>query len=197
MNLQELKNKCTSFEWKKLLSSRNFVIIGCVAVIAVGVIVSATLSPASSMPTGNTSGTNVLGNAVLVDGEASNSDDVDVDAETDSYFALTVINRERVRDEAMEVLREVAENPDVMPDVKEDALASIAAITSDMKAESTIETLVKSKGYTDCVAVISDSLCTVVVKCDELLPDDAAKILDIVLQNTKFSAENVRVTPKK
>ena len=117
--------------------------------------------------------------------------------ENDSYFAITVINRQRVRDEALEVLREVADNPDVMPDVKEDALASIASITSDMAAESSIETLVKSNGFDDCVAVISDKVCSVVVKSDELLPDDAAKILEIVLQNTTLSAENVRVIPKK
>ena len=197
----ELKEKLKSYEWKKLLSSRNFIILGCVLVIGAGVIVTSVLSGGNGgeLATGNDSGSKILGNTVLVGNESSGTTaqtGKDVE-ENDSYFAITVINRQRVRDEALEVLREVADNPDVMPDVKEDALASIASITSDMAAESSIETLVKSKGFDDCVAVISDKVCSVVVKSDELLPDDAAKILEIVLQNTTLSAENVRVIPKK
>ena len=201
MKFDELKEKLKSYEWKKLLSSRNFIILGCVLVIGAGVIVTSVLSGGNGgeLATGNESGSKILGNTVLVGNESSGTTaqtGKDVE-ENDSYFAITVINRQRVRDEALEVLREVADNPDVMPDVKEDALASIASITSHMAAESSIETLVKSKGFDDCVAVISDKVCSVVVKSDELLPDDAAKILEIVLQNTTLSAENVRVIPKK
>lgn len=201
MKFDELKEKLKSYEWKKLLSSRNFIILGCVLVIGAGVIVTSVLSGENGgeLATGNESGSKILGNTVLVDNESSGTaaqTGKDVE-ENDSYFAITVINRQRVRDEALEVLREVADNPDVMPDVKEDALASIASITADMAAESSIETLVRSKGFDDCVAVISDNLCSVVVKSEELLPDDAAKILEIVLQNTALSAENVRVIPKK
>lgn len=198
MKFEEIKEKLKSYEWKKLLSSRNLIIIGCVLLIGAGVVVTAVLSGGGGeVPTGTESGTKVLGNTVLVDGEVSSTAQTGNEPEdTDSYFAITVINRQRVRDEAMEVLREVADNPDVMPDVKEDALASISSIMDDMKSESTIETLVKSKGFEDCVAVISDDMCSVVVKCEKLLPDDAAKIWDIVLQNTTVKAENIRIIPK-
>lgn len=200
MKFDEIMTKIKSYEWKKLLSGRSFVIIGSALIIGAGVIATAVLSGGGeNIPTGNDeSGSKVLGNTVLVDGDVSDSAGaIKTEEETDSYFAITVINRQRVRDEAMEVLREVADNPDVMPDVKDEALASIAAMTADMKAEMSIETLVKSKGFEDCVAVISDNLCSVVVKCETMLPDDAAKILEIVLQNTSLSAENVRVIPKK
>ncbi len=198
MKFDEIKEKFKSYEWKKLLSSRNLIIIGCVLLIGAGVIVTAVLGgTGGDLPTGTESGTKILGNTVLVDGEVSDAEQTGKDTEdTDSYFAITVINRQRVRDEAMEVLREVADNPDVMPDVKEDALASISSIMNDMKSESTIETLVKSKGFEDCVAVISDDMCSVVVKCEKLLPDDAAKIWEIVLQNTSVKAENIRIIPK-
>jgi len=198
MKFDEIKEKLKSYEWKKLLSSRNLIIIGCVLLIGAGVVVTAVLSGGGGeIPTGTESGTKVLGNTVLVDGEVSSTAQTGNELEdTDSYFAITVINRQRVRDEAMEVLREVADNPDVMPDVKEEALASISSIMDDMKSESTIETLVKSKGFEDCVAVISDDMCSVVVKCEKLLPDDAAKIWDIVLQNTSVKAENIRIIPK-
>ena len=130
MKFDELKEKLKSYEWKKLLSSRNFIILGCVLVIGAGVIVTSVLSGGNGgeLATGNDSGSKILGNTVLVGNERSGTTaqaGKDVE-ENDSYFAITVINRQRVRDEALEVLREVADNPDVMPDVKEDALASIA-----------------------------------------------------------------------
>ena len=47
MKFDELKEKLKSYEWKKLLSSRNFIILGCVLVIGAGVIVTSVLSAAS------------------------------------------------------------------------------------------------------------------------------------------------------
>ena len=131
MKFDELKEKLKSYEWKKLLSSRNFIILGCVLVIGAGVIVTSVLSGGNGgeLATGNDSGSKILGNTVLVGNESSGTTaqtGKDVE-ENDSYFAITVINRQRVRDEALEVLREVADNPDVMPDVKEDALAKSEA----------------------------------------------------------------------
>ena len=126
MKFDELKEKLKSYEWKKLLSSRNFIILGCVLVIGAGVIVTSVLSGGNGgeLATGNDSGSKILGNTVLVGNESSGTTaqtGKDVE-ENDSYFAITVINRQRVRDEALEVLREVADNPDVMPDVKEDEI---------------------------------------------------------------------------
>lgn len=50
MKFDELKEKLKSYEWKKLLSSRNFIILGCVLVIGAGVIVTSVLLMSFASP---------------------------------------------------------------------------------------------------------------------------------------------------
>ena len=61
--------------------------------------------------------------------------------------------------------------------------------------ESEIENLVAAKGYEDCVAYIGDNSVSVVVAAPEegLQAADVAKITDIVLGQTTFSADQVKV----
>ncbi|MEG2004301.1 MAG: SpoIIIAH-like family protein, partial [Clostridia bacterium] len=194
---KETWKKIKGYNYKKMFTSRNFIITGCVMLIAVGVIVTSVISSQNNpndVAAGNESGPKVLGNPVLVGSEKSEAEVLNPD--TDSYFAMSVINRKRVRDEAMEVLRQVADNPDVMPDAKEKALKSISLMVKDMNSETTIETLIKSKGFEECVTVISGDLCSVIVKTDGLLADEVAQILEVVLQNSSIKAKNVKVVPK-
>ena len=72
---------------------------------------------------------------------------------------------------------------------------SITAMASATLAESRIEELVSAKGYSDCIAYIGDNSVSVVVKAknNALKASDVAKITDIVVGETKFSAGDVKV----
>lgn len=78
MKFDELKEKLKSYEWKKLLSSRNFIILGCVLVIGAGVIVTSVLSGGNGgeLATGNESGSKILGNTILVGNESSGATEI-------------------------------------------------------------------------------------------------------------------------
>lgn len=67
----------------------------------------------------------------------------------DDYFSVAQINRQRARDEAMEVLQTVVEGAATQAEVKDKALADIASIAADIENEATIESLVKGKGFED------------------------------------------------
>jgi stage III sporulation protein AH len=56
--------------------------------------------------------------------------------------------------------------------------------------ESQIETLVTAKGYSDCVAMMSDTGVTVIVAAGEngLATEDVAKITDIATGESGMSA---------
>ena len=62
-------------------------------------------------------------------------------------------------------------------------------------AENEIESLVASKGYADCVAYIGENSVSVVVSVPEngLQAADVAKITDIVLGQTSFAADQVKI----
>ena len=65
-----------------------------------------------------------------------------------------------------------------------------------MQNESNIETLVKAKGFEECVAIISDNSVSVIVSADELKAAEAAQILAIVYDTTGISPENVSIINK-
>ena len=202
--LKSLPKKIKEFDYKKLLNTKAFLVVGCVMLIGIAVLVSTLVNRGGEgdIATGNESGNKVLGNSVLVDGNSSNvsagtdESDAQTGADTDDFFALSAANRQKVRDEAMSVLREVAENPDTMPDAKEDALNSIAEMVDEMNAETNIETLVKSKGISECVAVISGGQCSIIVKSEGLLAEELARIVEIVYQQSGISPVNVKVIEK-
>ena len=202
-----LKEKAKQIDWKKMIGTKSFITVGCIMLICVAVLVSS-LAGSADTNTQNEGGDRLLGNALLVDTSVNTEASPETSAPSDSnvnanpetaedFFAMAIINRTQVRDSALEVLREIAENPDSLPDAKEDALESIAEIADDMSAEANIETLVKAKGIGDCVAVISGDICSVIVNQKKLLPDELTQITDIVFEQAGIPVANITVVEAK
>ena len=202
-----LKEKAKQIDWKKMIGTKSFITVGCIMLICVAVLVSS-LTGSADTNTQNEGGDRLLGNALLVDTSVNTESSPETSAPSDSnvnanpetaedFFAMAIINRTQVRDSALEVLREIAENPDSLPDAKEDALESIAEIADDMSAEANIETLVKAKGIGDCVAVISGDNCSVIVNQKNLLPDELTQITDIVFEQAGIPVANITVVEAK
>ena len=118
------------------------------------------------------------------------------DAKEENYFTATVLNRQQSRDEAIDVLKMVSESNESTEEAKAEATAKISQIAVDIQNENNIETLVKAKGFEDCVAVISDNSVSVIVKSENLQAAEAAQILAIVYDTTGINPENVSIISK-
>ena len=116
--------------------------------------------------------------------------------ESNDYFTATALNRQQSRDEAIDVLKLVADSDEATVEAKAEANAKIAKIATDIQNETNIETLVKAKGFEECVAVISDNAVSVIVSCEQLQAAEAAQILAIVYDTTGISPENVSIINK-
>lgn len=201
-----LKEKIKNYDWKKLIGTKAFITVGCVMLVCVAVLVGSLVNKAA-LNTDEEQQNRVLGNALLVDsnnadnvenvgvvGEGEENLDADANLENgEDFFAMAILNRTQVRDNALEVLNEIAANPDTLPDAKEDALSSIADIAEDMSAEANIETLIEAKGISKCVAVISGDACSVIVKKSGLVADELTQITDIVFDQTGIPVANITV----
>lgn len=119
----------------------------------------------------------------------------DGDEEND-YFTATALTRRQSRDEAIDVLKLISENEESSADARADAAEKISKIAVDMQNETNIETLVKAKGFEDCIAVISDDGVSVVVRADGLQQSQAAQILAIVYETTGISPEKISILNK-
>ncbi|MBQ4071527.1 MAG: SpoIIIAH-like family protein [Clostridia bacterium] len=112
------------------------------------------------------------------------------------YFSAAALSREQQRDEAIDVLKLVTENADATEEAKAEAAAAISKIAVDMQNEANIETLVKAKGFEECVAVISEGAVSVIVKAESLQANEAAQILAIAYETTGISPENISIINK-
>lgn len=115
---------------------------------------------------------------------------------SDNYFASTQVSRQRARDEAIEVLQGVVDNAQADEATKAQALADISQIAKDMEAEANIETLIMSKGFEQCVAVINGDAASIVVKSDGLIASQISQINEIVYEQTGISPINITIIQK-
>ena len=147
-NTQKKPSKVKAFF--KRIGARNLVVICAVLLIGGAVGVNYILY---SEPTNEPAGD------VDIDlGDTNIQDTLDKDENTSDYFAQTALSRQQARDEALEVLQAVATNTSALPEAVDAALADIAQIAQDIDSESKIETLVRAKGFEECIAVISSPL---------------------------------------
>ncbi len=117
---------------------------------------------------------------------------------SDSYFATVQVSRQRARDEALEVLNAVVNNASATDEVKAEAVSEIKQISLEMQAESDIESVIVSKGFDQCVAVINGDTASIVVKCDgELTSAQLAQINTVVYEYTGIEPVNITIVGRK
>lgn len=122
--------------------------------------------------------------AVLTDAEGNTATD---------YFAAVRLSRQQARDSALELLQEAMSYDD---DTKAaESSAQLDDIVQTALSEATIESLVIAKGYADCVAYMSSDGVSVAVASPEggLQSDDVAVIADIVMTQSAYSLDEIRV----
>ena len=123
--------------------------------------------------------------------------DASTDAEGDGgidYFAAAALAREEARDEAMEVLQAVVSSSAEGSEERAAALESISRIAVTMETEANIETLVLAKGFTDCVAVLSEDSASIIVGASEALtPAQNAQICTVVYEMAGILPQNVSI----
>ena len=135
------------------------------------------------------------GDGNMDDNYSDTSTEAGADTE-DTYFTSTALNRQEARDEAIEVLKLVSEDEDATEQARAEAAGKISQIAIDIQNEANIESLVKAKGFDDCVAIISDGAVSVVVGAESLTAAEAAQILTIVYETTGISPSKISIINK-
>lgn len=117
---------------------------------------------------------------------------------TDSYFSTVQVSRQRARDEALEVLNAVIDNANAADEVKAEAVAEIRQISQEMKQESDIESVIVTKGFEKCVAVINGGTASIVVKCaEQLTPAQLAQINTVVYEYSGIEPVNITIMARQ
>lgn len=126
---------------------------------------------------------------IQLDGEAGQSS---VDVATD-YFAAVRLSRQEARDSAVSLLQEAMAYGDGSGN--EATSAQLEQLVQTALCEAQIESLIIAKGYADCVAYMTDNGISVAVAVPEggMQSEDVAVIADIVISQSGFSMDDIRV----
>lgn len=117
-------------------------------------------------------------------------------SEVEDYFASISLQRKQARDEAKEVLMSVAESTTALEDAKKAALDDINRLALEIEMEANIETLVLSKGFEQCIAVINNDKCNIIVETAGLMPGEVAQISEIVYEQSGILPANLKIIEK-
>ena len=123
------------------------------------------------------------------------SDDVQLEGATtvSEYFAAVRLSRQEARDSAVTLLQEAMAYNDSAQATQTNT--QLEKIVQTALCEAQIESLIIAKGYSECVAYISEGGISVAVASPEggLQKEDVSVIADIVLTQSEFTMEDIRV----
>lgn len=133
---------------------------------------------------------------VLSDDMAAIAAGEDPSSTSTDYFAAVRLSRQQARDSAVSLLQEAmsySEGENGSKDVE--SAAELEDIVQTALSEAQIESLIIAKGYADCVAYMSGEGISVAVAAPEggLQPEDVAVIADIVISQSAYTLEDIRV----
>ena len=201
----DLQNGWTSVkEFFQKIGKRNLVIAGAVTLIIAAVAVNWIVFSGDGKGDGydynasagmNTNyGTTLNTGAV---GEDASKPTGSEPGDADSYFSSVEVSRQRARDEALEVLNAVVENGQASEEVKAEAMKEMQTIAKEMSQESNIESILMSKGFTQCLAVINGDSANIVVRTEEQLnAAQLAQINAVVYEQAGIEPINITVVAK-
>ena len=112
----------------------------------------------------------------------------------EEYFASVRMNRDSARGEALEELQAVLAQAVEDSDAAAATAKAIEQMSSEVKMESDIESIVSGRIGADCVAVIGENSVEVVVSKAALNDGNVLAISDVVAQVCGGQYENIRVS---
>ncbi len=115
---------------------------------------------------------------------------------TQDFFVDYRLDRDRVRSQQIEQLRELVNNPKADDQTRREAGQRWLRMTDEMGREVELEGLIRSKGFEDAVVLLRDGAAVVIVKAKELTQVEVARIADMTAKVAGVKPENINIVPK-
>ncbi|MDD3894317.1 MAG: SpoIIIAH-like family protein [Syntrophomonadaceae bacterium] len=108
----------------------------------------------------------------------------------DDFFAEYRVERERVRGRQIEMLREVLNSP-AMKEAQPQAALQLIDISAKMEKELQTEGMIKSKGFTDCVAIIQAETALIVIQSGRPVQQQEDEVMATVEKITGYDVDRI------
>ena len=178
--------------WKKNVTAAAVLVVVCAGIYLNWMYTEG--SPAASL-THTLNAEKILDDSLLVMSEndaqlAAAMENTDTASD---YFAAVRLSRQEARDSAVNLLQEAM----AYDTASEETSHELEELVAVALTEAQIESLVVAKGYADCVAYMSEDGISVAVAAPEagLQQSDVALITDIILTQSDYRLEQIRIVP--
>lgn len=113
---------------------------------------------------------------------------------SDEYFAQAKLEREETQDKIAEMTQDILESVEESDTAKTEAVTQAAQLATILEQQTNIESLIKAKGFEDCLVFIQNGECSIVVKDSKLTDEDTLIIKDIVTGQTGISIDKIKIS---
>lgn len=117
-----------------------------------------------------------------------------------SFFESARLSRDKARDEALETLKKALKNAKLTDEEKTSLTEKLSAQVSSITAAAELESLIKAKGFADCLVALDETgaSVTVMTETGTLNGDQVARIRDAVLTKCpQLSAQQLTIVEVK
>lgn len=115
------------------------------------------------------------------------------------FFEEARLKRTKAHDEAMDAVQKALKSASLSAEEKKSYTQQLTGSLEDLNAENEIETLVKAKGFADCLCFLQSGRAdlTVMTSGNALTAAQVAQIRDIVLSKSNVTAQNITIVEVK
>ena len=115
------------------------------------------------------------------------------------FFEEARLKREKAHDAALDTIQKTLKSASLSADEKKTYAQELSGNLENLNAETEIETLVKAKGFADCLCFLQADRAdlTVMTSGDALTAAQVAQIRDIILSKSSVTAQNITVVEVK
>lgn len=116
------------------------------------------------------------------------------------FFESARLTRSKARDEALDTLKKSLKDAKLSEEEKNQLTTELSARISNITLETKLETLIKSKGFADCVVNLEGSKAnvTVMTESDALTAEEVTRIRDALLNQCKgLTAQDITIVEVK
>ena len=113
--------------------------------------------------------------------------------EQQSFFSSERVKRQSTQDKVIDEAKAIIEDESSSEEELSEAQRSAVQMLKNFTIQDSIESLIRAKGFSDCICCISEDGVSVIVPNDELNDGSALIIDDAVTSHYKVDYENISI----
>lgn len=187
------------FKSRQILSATLIIALGAAVAVNWYYRNSATLDEENTTAIEEVSGN--LGDSLYVGATtavAENTETTDVtDVNAKDYFSEAKLKRTQNHDKIIDEFEKIISDGKIDSDTKTQLMTMLSDFQKTIKTETDTENLITAKISSECLVVINEGACQVILQKNTLNEHVILQITEIIEKNTKISSENLTIIELK